>query len=804
MTQTYPSNALPVGSMIQEFQVEDVLGVGSFGIVYRARNIYFDEVVAIKEFLPSQLARRLDSSTVRPSSVENRAVYEWGIKKFVNEAKLLWELSQPAPHRSIICVSRFHEANGTAYMVMDYEKGEALSDWLRRSNTLTQAELEQVLYPLLEGLELVHAKEVFHRDIKPPNILVRPDGSPVLIDFGAARWQAANDGSSLVSILTPEYAAPEQSYAGGEIGPWTDIYALAATAYRAITGNTPAPASERVLTGKYDAARDAQTNGAYSAGFLDAVDLGLELRPQERPQSAAEWRALLERKSVPAPRPENDATVIQVRSDMPAHAMPHNESRPAAYDASQRRSSPLAETQVHPSMAATQASAVSTPTRATSPQPRTQLAARMRASRGPVGVSAVVLAAAAVVGIAWYLNQQPADSGADEPVADGADNKVDELVAQLKLPPASGNTPSDDAKVPGTAGPDPVKIEVTEDSAGVVVGVPTPAAGPVAQGADEGTVSVTPAGPTSEVAGPAPSAPGVQPDGAPPGSEAAAQASTNGSSDGGEAGSPAQQQPGGPEPQGADARDALIASLQLKPSGTPESGPVQTLDRDAVMSEVRGVIDAMVCQSLDLAWPAGESMPLSVEGFVAGEADLAQLRTALDRHAPDGLDYELSGVVTVAEPFCQTLELLATQAHLRDAVRARPVIEPNQPSRQYAEGQPIKATLEAPMDGFLYLDYIGPDGSVYHLLPSEEHPDNAMTAGQRIVVGENDDYEASEPHGQNLLVVIATPQPLFSQARPFSERLDAYQGALEQALAGPNARGVATSAYTMIVTRAKQ
>ncbi|MGI9332931.1 MAG: serine/threonine-protein kinase, partial [Gammaproteobacteria bacterium] len=370
MSQTYPSNALPKGTMIQEFRVEHVLGVGSFGIVYRARNIYFDEVVAIKEFLPSQLARRLDSSTVRPNSAENRAVYEWGIKKFVNEAKLLWELSQPTPHPSIICVSRFHEANGTAYMVMDYEQGESLSDWLRRSNTLTQAELERVLYPLLEGLERVHAKGVFHRDIKPPNILIRPDGSPVLIDFGAARWESASDDSSLVSILTPEYAAPEQSYAGGEIGPWTDVYALAATAYRAIAGNPPPPASERVLTGKYECARDMQTNGEYSSGFLDAVDSALELLPQERPPSAAAWRELLQRKSAPAAPRVHEATVVEARDDV------HEQDSSLGQSITARPSSSTAETEVHPSMAATQASALQAPTQPALREPRTRPAQR--------------------------------------------------------------------------------------------------------------------------------------------------------------------------------------------------------------------------------------------------------------------------------------------------------------------------------------------------------------------------------------------------------------------------------------------
>ena len=144
MDDSYNVNALAPGALIQEFKVVRVLGAGSFGIVYLAENVYFPETVAIKEFLPSQLAQRADGDTVVPHSSETREAYEWALAKFVKEARILWELGHPERHPNIAFVSRFHEANGTAYMVMDFEEGEPLSDKLGRAGTLQEAELKAI------------------------------------------------------------------------------------------------------------------------------------------------------------------------------------------------------------------------------------------------------------------------------------------------------------------------------------------------------------------------------------------------------------------------------------------------------------------------------------------------------------------------------------------------------------------------------------------------------------------------------------------------------------------------------------
>jgi serine/threonine protein kinase len=292
MSETYSHQALPEGTMIQEFRLVRVLGMGSFGIVYVAKNKYFDETVAIKEFLPAELATRIEGTRVVPLSSDKEEAYAWSLEHFLKEAKILWELARPQPHRSIVRVTRFHEENGTAYMVMDYEEGEPLSKVLKERGTLPEEEVKAILLPLLDGLERVHAASVWHRDIKPDNILVRPDGSPVLIDFGAARREIPGSDRSLMAIFSPAYAAPEQIYPIGKHGPWTDIYALGGTVYRAVTGVAPVNATERYLGTACPPAADLAA-GKYSPTILRAIDAALTLMPTDRPQSIQEWRDLI-------------------------------------------------------------------------------------------------------------------------------------------------------------------------------------------------------------------------------------------------------------------------------------------------------------------------------------------------------------------------------------------------------------------------------------------------------------------------------------------------------------------------------
>ena len=314
MTEVYSHLALPMDTMIQEYRIVRVLGSGSFGIVYAAENKYFPETVAIKEFLPRDLACRKEDGTVLPLSSETEKPYRWALHKFIEEARILWELAKKR-HRSILRVTRLHEENGTAYMVMDYEKGRPLSQALLEQGTLSEEELKTILEPLLEGLERVHAASVWHRDIKPDNILIRSDGSPVLIDFGAARREVAGAARSLMNIFSPAYAAPEQVFpAAGEQGPWTDIYGLGATLYRAVSGNKPTNASDRLRAVAYEpAARVAEGN--YTPTFLAAIDAALELKTVDRPQSIIEWRQLLEKEQEPTATHSDEATVLRPYPD---------------------------------------------------------------------------------------------------------------------------------------------------------------------------------------------------------------------------------------------------------------------------------------------------------------------------------------------------------------------------------------------------------------------------------------------------------------------------------------------------------
>lgn len=294
MPEVQSHQALPPGTMIQEYRLERVLGIGSFGIVYRARNIYLDETVAIKEFLPSELACRVEGQQVAPLSPDTAESYAWALDRFLSEARILWELGRPEPHRSIVRVTRFHQANGTAYMVMDYEEGEPLTAILDRQGTLPQAKVESILFPLLDGLERVHAASVLHRDIKPANILIRPDGSPVLIDFGAARSDLARGGRSLMAAFTPKYAPPEQITGVGEQGPWSDIYSLGATLYHAVTGAVPTHCLARIQGARHVPALQASADN-YSPAFLRAIDAAIEPAVMDRPQSISEFRDLLQR-----------------------------------------------------------------------------------------------------------------------------------------------------------------------------------------------------------------------------------------------------------------------------------------------------------------------------------------------------------------------------------------------------------------------------------------------------------------------------------------------------------------------------
>jgi serine/threonine protein kinase len=287
----YSNKALPPGTVLREWRLEEVLGVGGFGIVYKGRGIYFDELVAIKEYFPSAISDRKDGDTVVPIDSAAEEVHALGLKKFVEEAKLLWNLSTPTRHPNIVSVRSLFEIHGTAYMVMDFEDGLSLSKLLKQGKRFNEASLMALLQPIAEGLERAHRVGVLHRDIKPPNILVNEDGRPVLIDFGSARFEAADATSTKVTFHTPPYAAIEQYVKTYVQGPWTDIYALGVVLYECVTGQKPPEVLERMHGGLGSPLAKGDWPG-YSRAFLKAIDTAMIVRPAERPQSISEWLAL--------------------------------------------------------------------------------------------------------------------------------------------------------------------------------------------------------------------------------------------------------------------------------------------------------------------------------------------------------------------------------------------------------------------------------------------------------------------------------------------------------------------------------
>ncbi len=285
----HPIHALPQGYRLQEYELVRVLGFGGFGMTYLGFDHNLNKAVAIKEYLPSDISTRTSNNSVVPQASQFQDDFEWGLERFLDEARTLARFD----HRNIIKVYRFFEAHGTAYIVMEYAEGETLAAFLERKGTLTEAELRAILYPLLDGLEVVHRADFLHRDIKPGNIIIRDeDNSPVLLDFGSARQAMGAKSRSVTSIITPGYAPIEQYSSRGDQGPWTDIYALGGVCYRTLTGEVPDDATDRVRDDPLISVVELCA-GQASSGFLSAIDWALVVDEGDRPQSIGVWRTAL-------------------------------------------------------------------------------------------------------------------------------------------------------------------------------------------------------------------------------------------------------------------------------------------------------------------------------------------------------------------------------------------------------------------------------------------------------------------------------------------------------------------------------
>lgn len=280
--------ALPVGFRLHEYRIDSVLGQGGFGITYLATDVNLNVKVAIKEYLPADVADRSSDKSVHPRTAQDMDFYQVWLDSFLVEARTLATFR----HQNIVRVARFFEANHTAYMVLDYERGKPLKTWWQKHKDLPESDLVALLQPLLDGLVLVHEAGYLHRDIKPDNIYVRrEDGSLVLLDFGSAK-RTGGGIEETDSVFTPGYAPIEQ-YGGTDQGPWTDIYAFGATLYWMISGTKPTPAPMREDGDDPQPSAEEVGKGRYSPEFLRAIDWAMQLEPTKRPQSVQAFTQML-------------------------------------------------------------------------------------------------------------------------------------------------------------------------------------------------------------------------------------------------------------------------------------------------------------------------------------------------------------------------------------------------------------------------------------------------------------------------------------------------------------------------------
>jgi hypothetical protein len=334
-------NDLPRGHVLQEFVVEQLLGLGGYSIVYLARDTKLDRRVALKEYLPGSLAMRAPSGEVVPRLPRFEEAYQKGLSSFINEARLLGSFDHP----SLVKVYRFWADNGTAYMAMPYYNGMTLKKWLADLGAPPSEKwLRQLAEPLMQALTVLHDNGCVHRDVAPDNILMlydRAQGNyleqaprPVLLDFGAARRVAAEATQNLTAILKSGYSPVEQydNEAGMRQGTWSDVYAVCAVLYAAAIGKVPNASIARLVRDDLVPARVAG-QARYSQAFLAAIDAGLSVRPEQRPQTMAELQDWFKRPDpppllapLPSPVAKPPAGAKGAAVDLPLDAPPPADS----------------------------------------------------------------------------------------------------------------------------------------------------------------------------------------------------------------------------------------------------------------------------------------------------------------------------------------------------------------------------------------------------------------------------------------------------------------------------------------------
>ena len=281
-----PTNApLPEGLEVGGYRIVRKIASGGFSMVYLADSPE-GVPVALKEYLPGSLVRRGPGELVPAVSTDHLATYRNGLKCFFEEGRALARVLHP----NVVRVLNFFRANDTVYMVMAYERGRSLQELIIRQRAkrtremVAERHIRRIFAQVMNGLREVHANRLLHLDLKPANIYLRKDGSPILLDFGAARQTLTQDAPKLFPMYTPGFAAPELYRKQQQLGPWTDIYGLGASMYACMVGSPPQPADQRSQTDKVEAALK-QAGKVYSQPLVDIVHWCLKLNPLERPQS---------------------------------------------------------------------------------------------------------------------------------------------------------------------------------------------------------------------------------------------------------------------------------------------------------------------------------------------------------------------------------------------------------------------------------------------------------------------------------------------------------------------------------------